>query len=186
MVMGGSVRLELALTRSSVKLSLIVARSRNGVIGKNGDLPWRLADDLAFFKSATIDSAIIMGRQTWESLPKRPLPGRDNIVLSRDWTYQAEGARVFTAIAPALEAGKALSRARGSKEAFVIGGETLYSSTISVADLMYITEVDAEIDGDAYFPRFDEAQFEEIMTKTFEASDRNDYAFTLRVLRRKA
>lgn len=172
--------------KSSVKLSLIVARSRNGIIGKDGDLPWRLADDLAFFKSATIGSAIIMGRRTWESLPKRPLPGRDNIVLSRDWTYQAEGARVFTAIAPALEAGKALARAREAREAFVIGGAALYASTISVADLLYITEVDTEIEGDAHFPKFDESQFSEITAKSFEANDRNDYPFTLRVLKRKS
>ncbi|MDJ0922819.1 MAG: dihydrofolate reductase [Henriciella sp.] len=172
--------------KSSVKLSLIVARSRNGVIGHEGNLPWRLADDLAFFKSVTTGSAVIMGRRTWESLPKRPLPDRDNIVLSRDWTYQAEGARVFTAVAPALEAGKALARARGAKEAFVIGGAALYSSTISVADLLYITEVDAEIEGDVSFPRFDENQFDEITTQSFAASERNQYPFTLRVLRRKS
>lgn len=170
---------------SSIKLSLIVARARNGAIGKQGKLPWHLADDLAFFKSATLGHPIIMGRKTWDSLPRQPLPGRDNIILTRDWAFRASGARVYTAIKPAVEAGKALARAQGLREAFIVGGEALYTATIGSADMLYITEVDTEVDGDAFFPKFDEARFEELTTKRVEADEKNDHAFQIRVLKRK-
>jgi len=172
--------------KSSIKLSLIVARAKNGVIGMDGDLPWHLADDLAFFKAATSGHPIIMGRKTWESLPRRPLPGRDNIVLTRDWTYKVKDAHVYTALGPAIEAGKALARAAGKREVFVIGGETLYKRTIADADMLYVTEVHAEIQGDAFFPEFDEAKFEEVTSKSVKADAKNDYDFRMRVLKRKS
>ena len=172
--------------KSSIKLSLIAARSRNGAIGLDGNLPWRLAEDLAFFKSVTLGHPIIMGRKTWESLPRRPLPGRENIVLSRDWAYRAAGARVYTAMRPAIEAGKALARAEDKREVFVVGGEAIYAATLPHADMIYITEVDTEIDGDAFFPMFDEDKFEEVTSRAVEADEKNDHAFRLRVLKRKA
>ena len=171
--------------KSSIKLSLIAARARNGAIGKSGKLPWRLADDLAFFKSATLDHPIIMGRKTWDSLPKRPLPGRENIVLTRDWRLEASGARVFTALGPAIEAGKALARAAGKREVFIVGGEALYAATIGRADILYITEVDTDVDGDAFFPGFDENEFDTVSAQRVEADARNDHAFQVRVLTRK-
>lgn len=172
--------------KSSIKLSLIVARAKNGVIGKDGELPWRLADDLAFFKTATNGHPIIMGRKTWESLPRRPLPGRDNVVLTRDWAYQAKGAHVFTALAPAIEAGKALALAADKREVFVIGGETIYTRIIEYADMLYVTEVDTEIEGDAFFPSFDEAAFEEISARDVKADEKNDHDFRIRVLKRRS
>lgn len=171
--------------KSSIKLSLIVARARNGAIGKAGGLPWRLADDLAFFKSVTVDHPILMGRKTWDSLPKKPLPKRENIILTRDWRFTAHGARVFTALAPAIEAGKALARASDQREVFIVGGEALYKATIAFADVLYITEVDTEVDGDAFFPAFDESRFEAMTAKRVEADARNDHAFQVRVLKRK-
>ena len=172
--------------KKSIKLSLIVARDRNGAIGKDGRLPWKLADDLAFFKSVTGGHPVIMGRKTWDSLPKRPLPGRENIVLTRDWTFRAHGARVFTALGPAIEAGKALARAEDKREVFVIGGQSLYTATISIADILYITEVDAKIDGDTFFPKFDESQFDAMTAQRVEADDRNEYSFQVRILKRKS
>lgn len=162
-----------------------MARAKTGIIGNKGQLPWRLADDLAFFKSVTVGHPIIMGRRTWESLPKRPLPGRDNIVLSRDWKFPAPGARVFSDIAPALEAGKALALAAGKREVFVVGGEALYASTIGQADVLYLTEVDADIQGDASFPSFDENQFDAVIAQKVEADERNDHSFQVRILKRK-
>lgn len=170
---------------SSVKLSLIAARARNGVIGLDGYLPWRLADDLAFFKSATLGHPILMGRKTWESLPTRPLPGREHIILTRNWAYQAEGARVFTALSPALEAGKALARSAGKQEFFVIGGESLYAATLPRADLVYLTEVHTEIEGDAHFPEFNPAEFDVVMEKPFDKTRANEFAFTIRIYKRK-
>ncbi|MEM6534582.1 MAG: dihydrofolate reductase [Pseudomonadota bacterium] len=171
---------------SSVKLSLIVARAKNGVIGVNGKLPWHLSDDLKFFKQATTDHPIIMGRRTWESLPFKPLPRRENIVLTHDWTFEADGARVFSALAPAIGAGKALARSAGKSEVFIIGGQSLYKSALPSADLLYLTEVDVTLDGDAYFPDVDENQFEEITRRNVSAGHGNDYNFTLRVLKRLA
>ncbi len=171
--------------KSSIKLSLIAARARNGAIGKAGKLPWRLADDLAFFKSATLDHPIIMGRKTWDSLPRKPLPGRENIVLTRDWRFEAPGALVFTALGPAIEAGKALARAAGKREVFIVGGEALYSATINQADILYITEVETSVDGDAVFPDFDESKFETVSAKRIAADARNEHACQIRVLKRK-
>ncbi len=170
---------------SSVKISLIVARARNGVIGREGQLPWRLSADLAFFKKVTTGHPIIMGRTTWESLPKKPLPNRENIVLTRDWQFEAEGARVFSSLRPALEAGRALARASSVQEVFGIGGQSLYASLLPQADLLYITEVHADVEGDVMFPAFDETAFEEVTSKSVSADDKNDHDFTLRVLKRK-
>ncbi|MEL6752986.1 MAG: dihydrofolate reductase, partial [Pseudomonadota bacterium] len=91
------------------KLCLIVARGSNGVIGKDGDLPWRLGDDLALFKQTTLGAPILMGRKTWDSLPRRPLPGRENIVLTKNWTFQAKGARVYSSLPSAISVGRMLA-----------------------------------------------------------------------------
>ena len=170
----------------SVKLCLIVARARNGVIGKDNDLPWRLSDDLKHFKATTKGCPVIMGRKTWESLPKRPLPGRDNVVVSRDGQYSAPNARVFTSIDTAIEAAKGLARVAGKTEVFITGGSAIYAAALPFADRLYITEVDAEIDGDATFPSFDETDFIETETKSVAANDKNEFDFTIRRLDRQA
>ncbi|RIJ16098.1 dihydrofolate reductase [Henriciella mobilis] len=167
-----------------VKLSMIVARARNGIIGKNGGLPWKLSDDLALFKQTTIGKPIIMGRHTWESLPKRPLPGRQNIIITRDWEYAAEGARVYSNLNAAINSAKAIAARNGEQEVFIIGGQSLYERALPMADILYISEIDADVDGDVSFPEFDESQFREVATKSFEKSERNDHAFKLRVLER--
>lgn len=169
---------------ADVKLCLIVARSRNGVIGKDNDLPWRLSDDLKHFKATTHGCPVIMGRKTWESLPRRPLPGRDNIVLSRDGQYAAPKARVFTSISAAIETGRALAQVARQSGVFVTGGSAVYAAALPFADRLYITEVDTEIDGDARFPEFDEAQFDEVETRDIAANEKNEFAFTIRVLDR--
>jgi dihydrofolate reductase len=171
---------------SNVKLSMIVARARNGVIGVKGDLPWRLKTDLAFFKKMTIGKPILMGRKTWESLPKRPLPARENIVLTRDWTYDAPGARVYSSFAAALNAAKAIATRAGQSEVFVVGGEMIYALGMPYADRLYITEVDVAPQGDAYFPKFVAADWRETTAEAYEAGEGNDHAFTIRQLDRVA
>lgn len=171
---------------SSVKLCLIVARARNGAIGKDGDLPWRLSDDLIHFKTTTRGSPVIMGRKTWESLPVQPLPGRDNIVLSRDGQYSAPRARVYTAMPTAIAAGRALAAAAGKPEFFVVGGEAIYAAALPFADRLYITEVDTEIDGDAFFPDFDAGAFTESDRRDVDAGEKNQFSFTIRTLDRLA
>ena len=170
---------------TDVKLSLIVARSRNGVIGKEGDLPWRLPADLALFKKTTSGKPVIMGRKTWESLPVKPLPKRTNIVLTRDWAYAAIGARVYSSYSAAIAAAKAIAAKDGEDEVFIMGGASLYARAIQLADRLYITEVDAEVEGDTNFPNFDESEFEEAGRSVHIADQKNEYGFTFRVLERK-
>ena len=167
-----------------VKLSLIVARARSGVIGVKGDLPWRLSDDLKAFKKTTSGCPLLMGRKTWESLPFKPLPGRENIVLTNDWQYSAKGARVYSNFAPAFNAAKAIGVNGKFEEVFVIGGEALYRKALPFADRLYITEVDADVEGDAFFPAITEGNWREVSSTPFGKSDRNEYDFVIRVLDR--
>ncbi len=168
-----------------VKLCLIAARGRNGVIGSEGQLPWKLKGDLAFFKKATLGCPVIMGRKTWESLPFRPLKGRENIVLTRDWAYDAEGARVYSGFSAAVNSARAIAARTGADKAFIIGGETIYRLALPIADRVYITEVEAEPEGDAFFPDIDPDEWTETGAEHFESGDGNDFAFTIRQLDRK-
>ena len=165
-----------------IRLSLIVAQGRNRVIGAAGQLPWRLKDDLAHFKRKTMGAPVIMGRKTWESLPKRPLPGRPNIVISRDWNYDAAEARVYSSVAPAINAAKAMALREGKSEVFVIGGAAIYELALPIADRIYLTEVDAAPEGDVFFPELASRSWSETASTRYEAGEGNDYAFTLRVL----
>jgi dihydrofolate reductase len=125
-------------------ISLIVAASENHVIGRDGDLPWRLSDDLKRFKAVTMGKPIVMGRKTWESIG-RPLPGRQNIIVTRQPGYQADGAVVVGGSEEAVAA------ARGADEIMVIGGSEIYALFLPVADRVYLTRVHAEVQGDASF-----------------------------------
>ncbi len=165
-----------------IRLSLIVAQGRNRVIGSSGQLPWRLKDDLAHFKRTTMGAPVIMGRKTWESLPKRPLPGRSNIVISRDWNYDAAEARVYSSASSAINAAKAMALRAGQPEVFVIGGAAIYQLALPMADRIYLTEVDAAPEGDAFFPAIDIGRWSESSVTRFEAGEGNDHAFTLRIL----
>ncbi|WP_241765730.1 dihydrofolate reductase [Hyphomonas chukchiensis] len=167
-----------------MKLSLIVARGRNGVIGVAGELPWRLKGDMMFFKRITMGNPIIMGRKTWESLPKRPLPGRENIVMTRDWTYDAPGARVYSNFIAAMSAAKAVAARDGRREAFVIGGEAIYKLAMPLADRIYLTDVESYPHGDAYFPELADDEWHEHTAEHFEATNGNDFAYTIRKLER--
>ena len=168
-----------------VTLCLIVARSRNGIIGSQGDLPWRLSEDLKFFKRTTLGKPIIMGRKTWESLPRKPLPGRDNIVVSKDWTYEVDGARLYSNVSVAIAAARSIAARQGQNEIFIIGGSSLYESALPKAERLYLTEVETVIEGDARFPDFDEAEWIETAREDLPADERNDYAVIRRTLDRK-
>ncbi|MEL6257698.1 MAG: dihydrofolate reductase [Pseudomonadota bacterium] len=170
---------------SSVQLSLIVARGRNHVIGVDGDLPWRLSADLKRFKALTLGKPVIMGRATWASLPKRPLPARDNIVLSRERQFAPDGARVYADLDVALNVAQAMAVARAADEAFIIGGATLYKSALPFADRLYITEVDAAPKGDVYFPEIDDGAWTEVSNEPYPADARNDHNVRFRVLHRR-
>jgi dihydrofolate reductase len=158
-----------------MKISMIAAMSSNRVIGKNNDLPWHLPDDFKFFKTQTKGHHVIMGRKNFESLPKnfRPLPQRTNLVLTRSRTFSANGVLVVQNIEDALE----IARENNEKEAFIIGGGQVYQLGLAHADCIYLTEIDAEIKGDTYFPNFNRDEWVETERKHHAIDDRHQFAF---------
>jgi dihydrofolate reductase len=166
-------------------IALVVARARNGVIGKDGGLPWRLKSDLQRFKAATMGKPCIMGRATWQSLPLKPLPGRLNLVLSRDLSYEAKGAVVVSSFDEALEMAREQARDDGVDEVCVIGGAALFVTALPKAKRLYITEVEAEPQGDVTMPPFDETAFVEVSSEHTPAGPADDHPFVFRVLERR-
>lgn len=132
-------------------MSIIVAAAENGVIGRANALPWQISEDLKYFKKVTMGKPIVMGRKTYESIG-RPLPGRTNIVITRNTGWQAEGVVAVATLPEAIAAAERQSASDGVDELFVIGGEQIYRLAESVADRVYMTSVHAEVEGDAYFP----------------------------------
>ncbi|WP_409431857.1 dihydrofolate reductase [Litorimonas sp. RW-G-Af-16] len=166
------------------KLSLIVAKSRNNVIGRDGDLPWRLSSDLQFFKATTMGKPVLMGRVTWESLPF-PLPGRPNLVLTRDANYSAPKAEVFTDLHDMIGRGYELAGLTGTDEIMLIGGAQLYARLLPFCDRLYITDVDAVIDGDAHFPAISAFDWQLSRETNVPQGEKDDYPFTIRVYDKK-
>ncbi len=157
---------------TETKLILIAALARNGVIGKDNRLPWHLPADLRHFKALTSGHAVIMGRKTWESLPEkfRPLPGRQNIVVTRNSAYRAEGASLAASLPAAIAAARDL-------QAFVIGGAELYAAALPLAARLELTEIDRDYEGDAFFPARDPAQWREVAREAHTDEAGLGYAF---------
>ena len=160
-----------------MKRSLVVAVARNGVIGRDNRLPWKLPADLAYFKRVTMGNPVVMGRRTWESIGK-PLPGRRNIVVTSDASYQAPGATVVNTLDAAWEA------AGDAAEVSVIGGRRIFEETLPIADRIHYTEVEAEVEGDTYFPPFDRGEWRETEVERHGADERHDHPFRIVVLDR--
>lgn len=153
------------------RLSIIAAMARNRVIGVDNRLPWRLPADLAYFKGLTLGHHIIMGRKTYESLPGgKPLPQRTSVIVTRDAGYAAPGCVVVHSIAAAIAA------CAGDEEAFFIGGENLYRQALEVAERLYLTEIGAEVPGDARFPEFDRRVWRETSRDSHAADEKNPLA----------
>ncbi len=161
-----------------------IARDRNGVIGRDGALPWRLKTDLIRFKEITLFKPVIMGRKTWDSLPKKPLPGRLNIVLSRDGTFEPEQALVCESFNDALNIAREHAADDGAEEVCVIGGASLFAEAMPRAKRLYITEVLAEVDGDVILEPFDESGWREVSREQHPAGQDDQYPFIFRVLER--
>jgi dihydrofolate reductase len=168
----------------SVHLALVVARARNGVIGRDGTLPWRLKSDMAWFKANTLGKPVIMGRKTWDSLPKKPLPGRTNIVLSRDGSFEPRGAVPCETFSEAVGIARDQAADDGAGEICVIGGSALFELALPRARRLYLTEVLADVEGDVVFPHFDEADWTEVYSQAHPAGEDDDHPFVLRILER--
>lgn len=163
-------------------LTLIAAVARNGCIGRHNALPFRLPEDQQHFRRVTMGCPVIMGRKTWDSLPARfrPLPGRRNIVVTRNPLWHAAGAEAARSL-PA-----ALALAGGEPKAFVIGGAELYGQALPLADELVLTEIDRDFDGDAFFPPWDALQFEAVSRETHRAAAPNDFGYAFVTYRRTA
>ena len=142
----------------SAPVTLVVAVAENGVIGKDGALPWRIPEDMRRFKRLTMGKPVIMGRKTWDSLPRKPLPGRTNIVVTRNKDFRAEGARVAGSLTEAAE----IAREEKPEAVMVIGGEAIYAEALPRANRIELTEVAGAFEGDAFFPKFDRGAWREI------------------------
>ena len=151
-----------------MKISLIVAMSESGAIGRGGRLPWHLPADLKHFKAMTLGKPIIMGRKTWDSLG-RPLPGRLNLVVSRQPDLQLEGAETFTDLDSALTRAEQWAREQGVDQLMLIGGAQLYAQALPQAQRLYLTRIEASPEGDAFFPDYDQAEWERVDSQAHPA-----------------
>lgn len=158
-------------------ISLIAALTGGGVIGQNGVVPWRLPADLGYFKQVTMGKPVIMGRKTYRSIG-RPLPGRDNIVLTRDPTFQAEGCQIVHTVV------EALAVAGSGREIMVIGGAEIYAVFLPLADRLYLTVIAAEIEGDTFFPAYPAGEWQTISDIAHPADDKHLYPFRFVILER--
>jgi len=138
-------------------ITLVVATAENRVIGINGRLPWQIPDDLKRFKSLTLGKPCIMGRKTWQSLPRQPLPGRTNIMVTRDDDFHAPGALIASSFERAVE----MAAQENTREIAVIGGENIFAAALPLAQRIYLTEVSSAPDGDAFMPEIDLAEWRE-------------------------
>lgn len=156
-----------------MRVSLLAAVARGGVIGRDGTLPWRLPEDMQRFRELTMGHPVLMGRRTWDSLPDRyrPLPGRRNVVLTRDPSWDAVGAERAGSV------DEALTLLADAPQVFVIGGADVYAATLPFADELLLTEIELSVDGDAFFPDVDGDTFEETSREAHVAADGTPFAF---------
>ena len=165
-------------------LSLFIAIADNGIIGRGNAMPWRLKNDLAYLKRMTMGKPIIMGRKTWESFPKRPLPGRPNLVVTRDKGYDAPGAEVFSSVDAAVGRAEVLVRELGVDEVMVLGGAQIYHALLARATRVYLTEVHARPEGDTWF-EFARGGWREVSREDFAAGEGDTSGYSFVVLERK-
>ncbi len=166
-----------------IRICLIWAMARDRVIGRGNRLPWRLRSEMQHFRRTTMGKPVIMGRKTFESFAS-PLPGRTNILLTRDEGFQAAGATAVSSLDEAFEIASAQCFIDGQTEIFVIGGAEIYALALPRADRLYMTEVHADVEGDTWFPEFERAAWRETSRIDYPASEQDSYPFSIVVLDR--
>lgn len=162
---------------------MIVAMAENRVIGINNKLPWYLPNDLKYFKQITMGKPIVMGRKTFESIGK-PLPGRANIIITRNLDWQAEGVKVAHSLEEAYSLAEAIAEIDGQDELMIIGGDQIYQSSLPEIDRIYLTKVHASVEGDAWFPEVNWDEWQELGREDFSAEGPNPYAYSFIVYER--
>jgi dihydrofolate reductase len=158
-----------------VTIALVAAIARGGVIGRDNTIPWHIPEDVAHFKALTTGHPVVMGRRTWCSLPDRfrPLPNRRNVVVTRNAAWHEDGAERASSLDEALEL------LRGDPHIFVIGGAEVYAAALPLADELLLTEVDADVDGDTFFPAFGREAFDEVSRETHVSADGTPFSFVV-------
>ena len=167
-----------------VALAVIVAVADNGVIGRNNSLPWHLPEDLRYFKRVTLGKPVVMGRKTFESIG-RPLPGRANIVITRSHEWSVDGVSVVNSLDDALRLAADIAALDGADELMVIGGAEIYTNAIPLAQRLYLTQVHADVEGDAWLPEIDWSRWREVSRERFAASEDNPFDYSFVVFERK-
>jgi dihydrofolate reductase len=162
-------------------VALIAAVAENGVIGRDNALPWRIPEDMKWFKARTLGKPCIMGRKTWESFPKRPLPGRTNIVVTRNAAYRADGAVVVPSLAAALD----IAAGEEPDEIMVLGGAEIYAQALPLTDRIYLTRVHVSVPGDATFPELDRSDWNETLVGDHPSSAERPIGYSFLILDRK-
>lgn len=165
------------------KIAMIVAMDENGVIGRDGALPWRLSSDLKLFKRLTMGKPLIMGRRTFQSIG-RPLEGRDNIVISRNRSFAPDNVDVAPSPEAALWLARGFARARGTDEIMVIGGADIFAAFLPLTSRIYLTRVHAKLAGDTYFPALPPEEWRATLSEHYGAGARDEYDFTFEILDR--
>ncbi len=166
-----------------MRLALIVAMAENRVIGRDNQLPWHLPNDLKYFKKMTLGKPIIMGRKTFESIGK-PLPGRRNIVVTRQSDWRREGVQVGHTLEQAVSLAKQIAAAEGNSEMLIIGGAALYRESLPLADRLYMTKIHEAVEGDAFFPPLKKEDWCELSREDYNSDANNPYNYSFVVLQR--
>ena len=167
------------MTLENYNISLIAAMDKNNIIGQENDMPWHLPDDLKFFKKNTQNKTVIMGRKTFESIGSRPLPNRRNIVISRNDTFDTNGADLYHSIEQAIQS------CQQTEEVMIIGGGQLYKIMLPYANKLYITHVNAELTGDTYFPNWSKNEWQEITNEPHPIDEKHNYSFIFKTYQKK-
>jgi dihydrofolate reductase len=173
------------VSNDPVGVRIVAAIGRRRELGFENRLLFRLKTDMQNFRKVTAKTPLIMGRKTWESFPKRPLPGRPNIVATRNLDFEAPGALVFSSLPPALAAARAMAAKAGIAEVSIIGGAAIYAAGLDVATHMTLTEVDAEREADVFFPAWDPKEWREVSAMSVAKDADNEEAYVIRELERR-
>ncbi|MBX9470029.1 MAG: dihydrofolate reductase [Rhizobium sp.] len=167
-----------------IRIVIIVAVSQNGIIGRDGDMPWKLSTDLKRFKSLSMGKPLVMGRKTFESVGSKPLPGRPHIIVSRSQGFDMPGVESAASLEDALDRAKIIARETGAEEVCVVGGGEIYRQALGLADMLHVTHVDTIVDGDTTFPQIDRHVFELIEEVSIPAGEKDNFPTRYAIYRR--
>jgi dihydrofolate reductase len=170
---------------SDIKTLIIVAVSRNGVIGRDGDMPWRLSTDLKRFKALSMGKPLVMGRKTFESVGSKPLPGRPHVIVSRNSTITMPDVVTAATVDDAVEQARALARQTGADAICIVGGGEIYRQTLALADELHVTHVETDLDGDTHFPEIDPELFGLVDEIAVPAGEKDNYPTRYAIYRRR-